>query len=178
MGIYDVEPGELVNKTAEKLKSIPEIKAPEWAQFVKTGMAKDRPPVSADWWYTRSASVLRKIFILGPVGVSKLRTQYGSNHRRGYKPARFALASGNILRKILQQLEKAGLAAMAKKPRVGRILTPKGISFLDSISSEIMKTKNITLPKKSDVSFEPQKGKKKSRKKAPKKKAAKKEESA
>ena len=110
MGIYDVEPGELVAKTAEKLKAVAEIKAPEWAQFVKTGVAKDRPPMKDDWWYTRSASMLRKIYILGPVGVSKLRTQYGSKHRRGYSPARFEPASGNIIRKILQQLEKAGFA--------------------------------------------------------------------
>ena len=76
--IYDVPQDELTEKAAEELKKIPEIKPPEWAKFVKTGAAKERAPMRKDWWYTRTASVLKKLYMQGPVGVSKLRKKYGS----------------------------------------------------------------------------------------------------
>ena len=64
--IYDVDPTELIGKAAEKLKKVPEIQPPEWAKYVKTGMHKQRQPVEADWWYMRSASVLRAVYRLIP----------------------------------------------------------------------------------------------------------------
>lgn len=136
--MYDVDAQELVSKTAEELKKIPEIKSPAWAPFVKTGMHKERPPVKDDWWYMRTASVLRMIYRLGPVGVSKLRTKYGGKKNRGVKKEHFFKGSGSILRKSLQQLEKAGFVKFAEKGvHKGRIITPKGRSFLDKIAIRI-----------------------------------------
>ena len=138
MTMYNADAQELISKAAEELKKIPEIKAPEWAAFAKTGMHKERPPTSHDWWYTRTASVLRAVYRLGPVGVSKLRTKYGGKKNRGVKKEHFFKGSGNILRKALQQLEKAGLVKSVEKGlHKGRIVTPKGRSFLDRISSQI-----------------------------------------
>ncbi len=135
MTVYDVDPSALINKLAEELKKIKEISPPEWAIFVKTGNFKDRPPAEKDWWYKRAASMLRKIYILGPIGVSKLRTKYGGRKNRGYKPERYVKGSGNIIRKILQQLEKSDLIKqIVKKKHKGRILTPKGMSLIDKTS--------------------------------------------
>lgn len=140
--IYDVDPQELVAKAAEELKKIPEIKPPAWASFVKTGMHKERPPVGNDWWYIRTASVLRTVYRLGPVGVSKLRSKYGGKKNRGVKKEHFYKGSGNILRKSLQQLEKAGFVKFAEKGvHKGRIVTPKGKSFLDKIASQMQSIK-------------------------------------
>ena len=136
--MYDADSQELIQKAAEELKKIPEIKPPEWAPFVKTGMHKERPPVDSNWWYVRIASVLRTVYRLGPVGVSKLRTKYGGKKNRGVKKEHFFKGSGNILRKALQQLEKAGLVKFAEKGvHKGRIITPKGKSFLDKIAAQI-----------------------------------------
>ncbi len=136
--MYDADAQELIVKAAEELKKIPEIKAPEWAPFVKTGMHKERPPANKDWWYLRTASVLRTVYRLGPVGVSKLRTKYGGRKSRGVKKRHQYKGSGNILRKVLQQLEKAGFVKFAEKGiHKGRIVTPKGKSFLDKIASQI-----------------------------------------
>ena len=136
--VYDVDAQELILKAAEELKKIPEIKAPAWAPFVKTGMHKERPPVNSEWWYIRTASVLRAIYRMGPIGVSKLRTKYGGQKNRGGKKEHFFKGSGNILRKSLQQLEKAGFVKFADKGvHKGRIITPKGKSFLDKIASQI-----------------------------------------
>ena len=104
--IYNSDPSELIEKTAEELKKVESIKPPVWAPFVKTGVHKERPPVKSDWWYMRAASILRQIYRFGPIGVSKLRVKYGGKKNRGYKPEHFYKGSGNIIRKIIQQLEK------------------------------------------------------------------------
>tara|TARA_Y100000034_G_scaffold98940_1_gene121363 strand:+ start:223 stop:624 length:402 start_codon:yes stop_codon:yes gene_type:complete len=132
MSIYDKKAQEIVDKAAEALKKIEDVKAPEWAEFVKTGPAKERMPIEKDWWYKRAASVLRKVYLNGPIGVSRLRVKYGSKKNRGVRPEKFYKGSGNILRKILQQLEKAELIKQ-NDGKKGRIVTDKGKSFLDKI---------------------------------------------
>ena len=136
MAVYDKNANELINKAAEELKKIESIKAPDWARFCKTSCAKERPPVDRDWWYKRSASMLRRLYISkGPIGVSKLRKKYGDRTNRGHKPDKFYRGSGNIARKILQQLEKSGFAKKAEiGVHKGRVITPRGKSFLDKIN--------------------------------------------
>ena len=137
--MYDAESQELILKAAEELKKVPDVKPPAWAPFVKTGMHKQRPPVSADWWYVRVASVLRTVYRLGPVGTQKLRTKYGGKKNNGVKQEHFYKGSGNILRKSLQQLEKAGFVKQAEKGiHKGRIVTPKGRAFLDKIATQLI----------------------------------------
>ena len=138
--IYNSNPSELVEKAAEELKKLESIKAPEWAPFVKTGVHKERPPVKSDWWYVRAASVLRQIYMFGPIGTSKLRTRYGGKKNRGYKTEHFYKGSGNIIRKIVQQLEKEGFVKKdLKSVHKGRMITAKGKKFLDDIAAKISK---------------------------------------
>lgn len=138
--ILMVEPTELINQAATELKKQHLVQPPDWSKFVKTAHFKDRTPDQEDWWYQRSAAVLRSIAKLGPVGTAKLRTKYGGKGNRGYKPERFSKASGSIIRKILQQLEKSGLLQQtAKGVHKGRVLTPKGVSFLDKIAVQLAK---------------------------------------
>ena len=132
----EVSAEKLIEKLKEKLKSIPEIKPPEWSNFVKTGAHKERPPEQPDFWYIRTASILRRIYIDGPIGVSRLRTYYGGRKNRGHKPSRTYKGSGAIVRKILQQLENAGF--VKKEGNRGRMLTPKGRKFVDGIIGEII----------------------------------------
>ena len=133
---YDISPNELNDKLAARLKGEEAITPPEWAPFVKTGHFKARPPVKEDWWYSRAAAVFRKVSMRGPIGVAKLRVLYGGKKNRGYKPEKFGKASGNIIRKILQQLEKAELIKQDQKGvHKGRVLTPKGQSLLDKTAA-------------------------------------------
>lgn len=126
MSIKNISPEELIKNTAERMKKIKEIKPPVWASFVKTGVHKERPPQQKFWWYTRAASVLRKIYIQ-EAGVSRLRKIYGGRKNRGHKPEHKYKASGAVIRKILQQLEDAGFVKKGKK---GRVITKKGRDFL------------------------------------------------
>ena len=81
-------------------------------------------------------NILRKIYKDGPIGTNKLRSKYGSKKNRGHKPERFYLSSGKIIRTILQQLEKAEYVKQDKKGTYcGRVVTPKGKSFLDKLSN-------------------------------------------
>jgi small subunit ribosomal protein S19e len=136
--VYDVNAAELIKKAAKELQSKPEFKAPEWAMFVKTGQHKERPPMNANWWQTRLASILRTVYTRGPLGTNTLRTKYGGKKEMGYKPARFVKGSGSIARKSLQQLEKAGFIKQVQKGiHKGRAITPAGKKFLDSIAKSI-----------------------------------------
>lgn len=131
------DPMKLIQKVAAYFKENRVIEPPPWAPFVKTGVHKERQPQDPNWWYIRAASVLRKLYIRGPLGVSKLRKLYGGRHRRGYKPPKFAKGSGAIIRKVLQQLEEAGL--VQKYDNKGRIVTERGRELLEEAAKIILK---------------------------------------
>ena len=134
----DVNADELIKALAKDLKTVPEVKAPTWAHFVKTGHFKERPPVQQDWWHIRSAAVFRTVYRLGPVGTSKLRTKYGGKKNNGMAGEHAYRGSGGIIRRILQQLEKAGLLSqVTKSGHKGRVLTPKGQSFINSVAKKV-----------------------------------------
>jgi small subunit ribosomal protein S19e len=134
--VFDVPPSKIIKKTSEKLKEMPEIKAPEWMRFVKSGSDRERAPEQDDFWYTRCAALLRKVYVKSPVGVGDLKKEYGTRKHRGVKPEHRSETGGSIIRKALQQLEKAGLI---EKKKEGRVMTNKGKSFLNRIAYEVSK---------------------------------------
>ncbi len=136
MAVYDFNQQEYNLKLAEALKGIQEFKSPEWVEFVKSGPAKERPIDDPDFWYKRAASILKQIYKRNIVGVSRLRTRYGSKKDRGMKPEEFRKAGGKIIRLILQQSDEAGFTEINKgirKIKAGRKLTQKGKDFLEGI---------------------------------------------
>ncbi len=138
--IFLQEPQEYNKKLAEALKGLEEFKAPDWVNFVKTGVSKERVPEDVDFWYKRSASILRNLYLRGVVGVGTFRTRYGGRKRRGGRPDEFRKASGKIIRIILQQAEKVGLVEkVAQGKQFGRRLTQAGRDFLDGIEIKEVK---------------------------------------
>lgn len=134
--IFSKDSEKFITALAEKLKGMPEFVVPEWVLLVKSGTSRQRPPVNSDFWFIRTASILRQLYIRGVVGVGKLRTKYGSRKDRGGCPAEFRKAGGKIIRLILQQSEKAGLVEKVNKFQHGRKLSQKGKDLLDSIKVE------------------------------------------
>ncbi len=122
----------LIEEAARRLEKMEDMKPPEWAKFVKTGVCKERPPSQNNWWYVRSASILHKLSKNKSSGISRLRKVYGSRKRRGHKPEHKYPASGAIIRRVLQQLEKAGFVKTEKGK--GRMITAKGKLFLNEIT--------------------------------------------
>jgi small subunit ribosomal protein S19e len=134
--IYAKDAQLYITALAAKLKEIPEFNVPVWAQFVKSGTSRQRPPTNSEFWYIRTASMLRQLYIKGVIGVGRLRVKYGSRKDRGGMPDEFRKAGGKIIRTILQQAESAGLVERVSKFQHGRRLTEKGKKLLDSIEIE------------------------------------------
>jgi small subunit ribosomal protein S19e len=134
--VYDVPADILINRLSEILKN-EDIPAPDWAPFVKTGTHADKPPQNSGWWYVRCASILRKIYLHGPVSVNELRSMYGGGRPVGYGAAHHKDASGAIIRNAIHGLEKLGLVVNIEKK--GRMLTKQGTKKLDVLATEILK---------------------------------------
>jgi small subunit ribosomal protein S19e len=132
----DVPPSKLLPPLATELRNRGAVSPPPWATFVKTGVHKQRGPVPTDWWYLRSASVLRKIYVHGHIGVTRLSSEYGGKRDRGSSPYHARSGSRAILREIVQQLEKSGLVKPYKN--MGRRVSPEGQKLLDKVSREAM----------------------------------------
>jgi small subunit ribosomal protein S19e len=133
---YDVPADALISRLSDYMKgNIRELTPPEWASYVKTGSHVERAPHDPDWWYVRAASMMRKLYTKGPIGVSHLRKEYGGRKRMGVRPAHFRKAGGNIIRTLLKQMERAGL--VQKDGINGRVVSSKGRSLLDALSSQI-----------------------------------------
>ena len=130
---YDVTAANLIDEISVELKGMAEVIPPDWAPFVKTGVSRELPPENPDWWYIRSAAVLRKIYLKGPIGTRRLKSMFGGRKNRGVKAERSRSGSGSIARKILQQLESARLVETVPN---GRQLTAKGMSFVDGVAKK------------------------------------------
>jgi len=143
--VYDVPADHIIRRVAEELKKRKEITPPAWAAFAKTGVHKEMPPEDPDWWFTRAAAVLRRVYVDGPLGVERMRSFYGGKKNRGSRPNAFRKGSGSVLRKALQQLEAAGLIVHDK---TGRKVSPAGMSFMDNLSHEVKITPPAPVPKR------------------------------
>jgi small subunit ribosomal protein S19e len=134
VNVHDVPSGKLIAALAEQVKGVPTVKEPAWAHWVKTGSHAERVPTASDWWFTRAASIMRKLYLHGPVGLSDLERAYGGTKARHYFPKHHMDAGGSSIRNILRQLEQAEL--VAKTPK-GRVLSPKGRAMLDKASKQL-----------------------------------------
>jgi small subunit ribosomal protein S19e len=131
--VYDVKAEPLIEEVAEELET--EFDAPEWTNYSKTGLQKDRPPQQENWYHVRSAAILRRIYTDGPLGVSRLRTIFGDRKEKGHRPEHHGKASGKVIRTALQNLEEAGLVETEEGE--GRVITEEGQALLDEKAGEV-----------------------------------------
>ncbi len=89
-----------------------------------------------NWWYTRCASLVRKVYLHGPIGISDLKSYYGGRKRIGYNLDHHKDAGGAIIRNALQQLEASGY--VEKRARANRYQT-KACKRVDRLATEIFK---------------------------------------
>lgn len=133
----DVPAAALLPKLADELKRREAVRPPDWAAFVRTGVHAQQAPTQPDWWYMRSASVLRKVYLKGHIGGVRLSAEYGGKKDRGSAPYHARRGSRSIAREILQQLEKAGL--LESKKQRGRKVSPAGMKMLATTSRDVLK---------------------------------------
>ena len=142
---HDIPTQTFINKLAQYIKNnIDQINPPPWAPYAKTSTHTTQQPQNPNWWYTRCASLLRKTYIKGPIGIERLRAQYGGRKDRGTHPEHVRKGAGSNIRKLFQQLEAAGLVENVKGQ--GRVLTSEGRRLLDTIATEIKKELEKKMP--------------------------------
>jgi len=143
--VYDVPADLLIARLARYLKeNVNDVKPPPWARFAKTGVHARRQPDQPDWWSTRCASVLRKIYVQGPVGISRLRLDYGGRTGKRTLPEHFRRGSGAVVREVVQQLEAAKLVRAVEKR--GRVVTIEGRGLLDSLAGDVKRELERAVP--------------------------------
>lgn len=129
--VFDVPTDLLITHLATDLKENQKVVQPAFVPFVKTGAHRERSPQDPNWYYVRMASILRRVYVDGPVGTESLRTYYGHRKARGTKPSEFRKAGGKVIRSCLQALEKLGFIEKDKN-KDGRKVTGKGESYLQA----------------------------------------------
>src|SRR5437899_5978202 len=77
------------------------------------------------------------MYVRGPVGVSRLRVQYGGRVSHGNRPAHHVPAGGSAIREPFQQLQKAELVAMDGKK--GGNLTREELALLNPPALVVVK---------------------------------------
>ncbi|KAF2313633.1 hypothetical protein GH714_012520 [Hevea brasiliensis] len=102
----------------------------------KTGRLKELAPYDPDWYYVRAASMARKIYLRGGLGVGAFRRIYGGSKRNGSRPPHFCKSSGAIARHILQQLQNMNIVDI--DPKGGRRITSSGQRDLDQVAGRIV----------------------------------------
>jgi len=154
---YDIPANMLISALADKLSDSKDIVAPDWSEYVKTGVDRERPPTQDNWWTIRAASLLRKVAKQGPIGVTTLAQTYGTVMNNGAGPNTPGVASRHIIRTALQQLEAAGLVEMVATKEVetedgkqqlysGRKLTSAGQKLLDEVAHSCRDAANELYP--------------------------------
>ena len=135
--IYDVPADALIEAVAARLED--RIDEPEWVEFAKSGAGKELPPEQEDFWYVRSASLLRKVAQNEPIGIERLATEYGSKKRGSnryiVRPGENEGGSRKLIRASLQALEDEGLVTTAAGE--GRRLSDDGEAFLTEVATEV-----------------------------------------
>jgi ribosomal protein S19E (S16A) len=66
------------------------------------------------------ASIARRIYIRGSIGVGAFKKIYGGSADRGTRPDHFAKASGAVIRHIIHQLEAAEILEKVNKDDASR----------------------------------------------------------
>ncbi|GAB7091940.1 30S ribosomal protein S19e [Halorubrum luteum] len=135
--IYDVPADALIEELAARLEE--RIDEPAWVGFAKSSSGNELPPEQEDFWYVRSASLLRKVAQNEPVGVERLATEYGSkkrgSNRYAVRPGEHAGGSRKLIRASLQALEEDGLVSTASGE--GRRITDEGEAFLSAVAADV-----------------------------------------
>ncbi|GAA0162267.1 ribosomal protein [Lithospermum erythrorhizon] len=134
--VKDVSPHEFVKFYSAHLKRSGKIELPPWTDIVKTGKHKELAPYDPDWYYIRAASMARKIYLRGGLGVGAFKRIYGGSQRNGSRPPHFCKSSGAIARHILQQLQNVNIVDVDASG--GRRITSSGQRDLDQVAGRIV----------------------------------------
>eukprot|EP00826_Nyctotherus_ovalis_P000256 TRINITY_DN0_c264_g1_i3.p1 TRINITY_DN0_c264_g1~~TRINITY_DN0_c264_g1_i3.p1 ORF type:complete len:149 (-),score=54.68 TRINITY_DN0_c264_g1_i3:47-493(-) len=140
-----------INEFAASLEKSGNFAIPKWVDFVKTGVQKELAPYNDNWLFVRAASIARRIYLHGMLGVNTLRTMYGSKNRKGTAGPHFRKSDAKVIRYCTCQLKKMGYldliidkveddnGNMIDLSTKGKVITKKARAEMDKIATEIYK---------------------------------------
>jgi small subunit ribosomal protein S19e len=141
MKVEEVCPVIFIAKLAKHLEEDKNMSPPMEADYIKTSHARERPPVETNWYYTRAASILRKLYmeeVKHPKraekgkGVTWFAKAYGTSKNNGHKPSHRVEAARGLLRRALQSLES--MDYVARTSLGARRLSNTGVAELEAIA--------------------------------------------
>merc|ERR1711953_863064 len=107
--LKDVPANKFIEAYAEFLKKSNKIELPKWVDLVKTGHYHELAPYDDDWFYTRSAAIVRRLTVRPRLGVGSLANMFGGKERNGSARKHHAKDSKAVIRACMKALEKAGI---------------------------------------------------------------------
>ena len=137
---YDIPSELLIPALAERMAATDGIDTPDWAGFVKTAVSRERPPSQENWWFLRSAALLRKVAREGPIGVTHLSQAYGGSKDNGAMPNTPAGLVEKVPTKTVET-EEGEVQLYA-----GRRITSTGQKMLNEIAHDCRDAANEQFP--------------------------------
>merc|ERR1711913_82084 len=107
--LKDVPAGDFIAAYADFLKKSNKIELPSWVDLVKTGHFHELAPYDEDWFYTRAAAIMRKLYVKPTVGIGRLANKFGGKQRNGVARKHHAKSSRGVIRACMKALEGAKL---------------------------------------------------------------------
>jgi len=144
--VKDVPAQEFIFALAAFFKRSQKLELPAWHDIVKTGTFKELPPQSADWYYVRAASLARRVYLRGGLGMGALTRSYGGNDYKAKGKPHHVDGARGLNRYILQKLQELDLVS-TRPEKKGRWLTANGQKELDTIAAQVLASR----PKASTV---------------------------
>jgi small subunit ribosomal protein S19e len=132
--VKDVPAEAFIAAFSQHLKSQGKVQVPQWAEYVKTGVARELSPYNADWFFVRMAAIARRVYINPNVGVGAFKKIFGTKQRNGGGHNSASLGSGKVIRLAVQQLQKLGLLEASKASKGGRVVSSKGRQEMDYVA--------------------------------------------
>lgn len=138
--VKDVPADLFISALASHLKDTNKIDLPNNVDLIKTGVGRQLSPYDKDWFYTRVASVARKIYLRPHLGVKTLQHIYGTKQNFGYAKYHHSKGSGKIIRLALHQLEKLGYLQKDSEldlKKNSRLVTSEGQKEFNNIAKKV-----------------------------------------
>merc|ERR1712072_206310 len=102
---------DFIKAYAEHLKKSNKLGLPKWIDLVKTGHYHELAPYDEDWFYTRAAAIMRKLYVKPHVGVGRLANKFGGKERNGSARKHHSTDSKAVISACMKALEEAKLLA-------------------------------------------------------------------
>eukprot|EP00999_Lentomonas_sp_LEN2_P001210 NODE_2226_length_621_cov_309.123482_g2176_i0.p2 GENE.NODE_2226_length_621_cov_309.123482_g2176_i0~~NODE_2226_length_621_cov_309.123482_g2176_i0.p2 ORF type:complete len:154 (+),score=38.14 NODE_2226_length_621_cov_309.123482_g2176_i0:77-538(+) len=134
--VKDVSHADFISAAAAQFKREGQLELPKNWEFQKMASWKQYSPYDQDWFYIRTASLLRRLYVRGGTGIGGLQKHYGGARKRGVCPVHHADASAGVIRHCLHQLENKGLVEHDENG--GRRVSKSGRKMCDQIAQRVL----------------------------------------